>query len=152
MLTAGNKLIDNNLRRIGKITELCFPDYQCVGRGRGKSILECKYRHFGQERIIDGETLLILGQFLQRNMRFARLLVIQNGMAMGKGTSPYILSGDANFIATGKNTRIGKRLRKSLVNWQFRRRHPGPITHELPHLPLQVKVTGHFGQLSRKYL
>ena len=31
MLAAGNKLINNNLRRIGEISELRLPDYQAFG-------------------------------------------------------------------------------------------------------------------------
>src|SRR3546814_1499291 len=41
-------LVDHDLRAIGEIAELRFPQYQALGIGHGKSVFEAEHTVFGQ--------------------------------------------------------------------------------------------------------
>ena len=61
----GDKLVDNNLRAIGKVTELTFPDNEFVGIGCGVSVVKSENRFFGKDRIVPLEASLLFLQILQ---------------------------------------------------------------------------------------
>ena len=87
-----DELIDDDLRTVGKIAELGFPDHQCVRIGRRVTVLEAEYGLFRQKGIDHFEARLILGQELQRLVNFAGFLVVYRGVAMKEGAALTVLS------------------------------------------------------------
>jgi hypothetical protein len=49
----GNKLIDDTLCVVGKVTKLCLPDDKCVGRGQGVTILKAENTKLAQAGVGD---------------------------------------------------------------------------------------------------
>src|SRR5690606_5951856 len=96
VLTTGDELVDHNLSTVGEVTELSFPDHQCVRHGGGIAIFERQYRLFREEGVIQIEAWLTFVQVLQRNVCAAVLLVVQRGMAMREGSTSHVLAADAH--------------------------------------------------------
>ena len=57
---AADELVDHHLRAVGEIAELGFPDDELVRFRRGVAVLETEHRLFGQHRVDDFETRLVL--------------------------------------------------------------------------------------------
>ena len=59
---AGDELVEDDLRAIGEIAELRFPQHQRVGIGERIAIFEAEHRLLGQHRIDDLEAALAVGE------------------------------------------------------------------------------------------
>ncbi|KAH3669269.1 hypothetical protein OGAPHI_001390 [Ogataea philodendri] len=64
-LTSSNELVNNDLRSIGKVTELGFPDNKSVWRGQRVSVLKSHHTVLRKRGIADHEISLVLVQVLQ---------------------------------------------------------------------------------------
>ena len=85
-LAGGQELVNDDLRTVGKIAKLSFPDDQGFGRGSGIAVFEGHDGFFGQQRINDRDIHVGI-DIGQRQQGFAIFLVMQHGMAMEKRTA-----------------------------------------------------------------
>ena len=90
--TAGNKLIDDHLRAVGKIAELRFPQGE-RGRFRERiAVFKTKHGQLRQRGVMHLVARLRGGDMVERRVAFFRGLVDQHRMAMREGAALGILS------------------------------------------------------------
>ena len=81
-----DELVDDDLRAVGEIAELRFPDDELIRLGRRVAVFEAEHRFFGQHRIDDDEVALLVADVLQRNVRALvpalAILVVQHRVAV----------------------------------------------------------------------
>src|SRR5690625_11678 len=89
-LARRNKLIDNYLRTVGKVTKLCLPNCQYIGLGCGIAILKSQYSLFGKHRVNHCKAGLVFSYVLQGDViaiiPTLAELIMQHRVAMRKST------------------------------------------------------------------
>lgn len=65
LLAGGDELVDNDLRTVGEVTELRFPDGQGAWFSGGVAVFEGQYRFFRQYGVPDFELTLTVVDVLQ---------------------------------------------------------------------------------------
>jgi hypothetical protein len=68
---AGDELIDDDLRHVPEIAKLGLPANERFGMIQAVAVLKAKHADFGQRAVDDFDAGLIVGDVLQRNVRFA---------------------------------------------------------------------------------
>jgi hypothetical protein len=139
VFAAGDELVDDDLRAVGKVAELRLPDHQAA-RARGRvAVLEGEHRFFRQQGIVDVEAAWPSLMCCSGISAF-RALVVQHGVAMGKGAAAHVLSREPHRIAGLEERCVGQGLGKSPVDGQGPGRHLAPVLEYLRHLALQGEV------------
>ena len=90
--TGRDELVEHNLRAIGEVAELGFPDGERVGLGQRVAIFEAKNRLF-REHGVDGVDLdlLVLHQVIERRVALLVVLVDEHGVALREGAALHVL-------------------------------------------------------------
>jgi hypothetical protein len=89
-LGAGDELVDDRLRAVGKIAELGFPTDQGPRIGERIAIFEAEDPELGQRRVAHFETAPV--DRGQRDVFFSRLLVDPNGVTLAERTAAAVLA------------------------------------------------------------
>ena len=87
-----DELIDDALGIVGKVTELSFPDGEEVGRDEGVPEFEAQRTVLGERGVAYHETCLIRVEIVDRNVLLFVDLVVDDGMALGKGAALDVLT------------------------------------------------------------
>ena len=109
---AGDELVHHDLRAIGEVAELGFPQHQRLGLGGGIAIFKAQHRFFRQQGVDHLEAALVFADMLQREIAFLGLLVDQGGMALAEGAARRILARQADIEAFVQQGAEGQRLRR----------------------------------------
>ena len=74
---AGNELVDNDLRTVGKVAKLRLPNNQRARVVGGVAVLKTQHGFFRQDGVDNGKLRLVFGNVLQRNVvAFVELLAV----------------------------------------------------------------------------
>ena len=115
-LTRGKELINDDLSSVGEITELGLPHVEAVGVLERVTILETEDTILGEGRVRDDELALVLADVLEGGVGVLGLLVVEDGVALGEGTTLNILTGDTDVVALADKGTEGKSLSGSPVD------------------------------------
>jgi hypothetical protein len=74
-LARGDELVDDDLRAIGEVAELRFPQHQRARLGGGISIFEAQDRFFREQCVDDLELRLAFADMVERDVTLLRLLI-----------------------------------------------------------------------------
>ena len=99
LLARGNELVDDDLRAIGEVAELGFPQGQGLRFGQGIAVFESEHAEFGQRRVQDLERRLAETDVGQRGVAVLVFLVDQHGMALRKRAAFAVLARQADRMA-----------------------------------------------------
>ena len=110
-----DELVDHDLRAVGEVAELRFPQHQCLGLGRGIAVFKAQHRFFGQQRIHHFEFGLAVMDVVERDVACLGLLIDQGRMALAEGAARRILPRQADVIALVQQGAEGKRFRRGPV-------------------------------------
>src|SRR5258708_32896716 len=91
VFAGGNKLIDDHLRAISKISELRFPQYQSIGIIAAVAVFKAEHRGFRQNGVISLKPSLVWSKMIQRDVLLLILRVDQHGMAMIESAATAVL-------------------------------------------------------------
>ena len=131
--TRADELVDDDLRAVGEVAELRFPDHQLIRLRRRITVLEPQHRVLGQHAVDDLEVRLIVLQMLQRNPRsripFLAILVMQHRMAMRERPARDILAGHAHAVTLIEQRRIRERLAHTPIERLLAFGHRTPLRH-----------------------
>ena len=133
-LARADELVDDDLRAVGEVAELAFPDHQAVGVGGRVAVLEAEHRFLGQQRIDDAEARLSRLQVLERDVGGAGRLVVADGVAVEERAAAAVLAGQADLVAFLEQAGVGQRLGEAPVEQQLAGGHPAPVVDDLLHL------------------
>ncbi len=92
----GHELIEIDLRAVGEIAELRFPQHQAVGIGQRVAVLEPEHAFLRQRAVDHLEGRLAIGQMLERDVALLGLLVVEHGVALREGAAADILAAQAD--------------------------------------------------------
>ena len=109
-LARRDELIEDDLRAVGEIAELGFPEGERIRLGERIAVFEAEHRHFGEHRVDDLEAFLALGDMVQRDVALFALLVEEDAVALREGAAFDVLAGQADEVAVGQKRPEGKRL------------------------------------------
>ena len=101
-LTRRHIFVDNGLRTVGEVTELCFPRDDGMGIADGIAVFKSHARELGQRGVVDEEAatvVAVLRQLLQRVVFVGVFGVDVDRVALGEGTAAGVLTGQANEFA-----------------------------------------------------
>ena len=96
LLGRGDELIDHDLRAVGEIAELRFPQRQRLRIGDAVAVLETEHAEFAERTVVDVERRLIFRHVLQRNIALAVFEIVEGEMALAEGAAAGILAAQAN--------------------------------------------------------
>lgn len=115
-LTRGDELVDDALRVVGKVTKLRLPHDEGVGGGQRIAVFEAKGTKLAQRRVGNDKLALVLADVLERGVGALILLVVENGVALRKGTTLDILAGNTDVVALGDERAKSKSLGSREIN------------------------------------
>ena len=95
-LAADQELIDDHLRPVDEVAELCFPEDQRAGRIPGIAEIKAEHRRFGQQAVVDAERCLLGPEGVQRVEGLAGAGIEEHRMALAERAAARILAAEAN--------------------------------------------------------
>ncbi len=113
-----DELIDDDLRAVGEIAELPFPQRERVRIGRRITVLERHHRFFGQQRIDHGD-VRVFAHGRQRQIRRAAVLIVQHGVAMEERAAAGILADQTQIETLIDQRGVGEVLGETPVHRLF---------------------------------
>ena len=72
VFAGGDELVDDDLRAVGEVAELRFPEDEGFGVVAAVAILEAQHAGLGEDRVVDAEARLIRIDVVERESRAAR--------------------------------------------------------------------------------
>ncbi len=97
-LTRSNELINDDLGVVCEITELGLPHDESVWRGQRVTVLESEDTVLREGGVRDDELALVLGDVLEWSPGLLVLLVVENSVTLGEGTTLNILTGNTDVV------------------------------------------------------
>ena len=119
---AGNELVDHDLRAVGEVAELRFPDDQRQRVGHAVAEFEAQHGVFAQRAVEDIETRLVRRNVLHGNVALAGFVIVERQMALAEGAAAGILAAEPDGRAFERQRAEGQRFGRSA---QSMRRRPG---------------------------
>src|SRR6188474_902724 len=86
-LTRRDKLVENDLRAVGKVAELRFPQGQGTRLCGGIAIFEAEHGFFREARIEHLEARLWITEMVERRVAFLAILIEKHGMPLRESAS-----------------------------------------------------------------
>ena len=132
-LGRAEELIDEDLRAVGEVAELCLPDDEAFRKVARVAVLESQRRRLGQRRVDAVEELALLrSQVVQGHVLLLGLHVDQDGVAVIERPPARILSGEADADALAEQGADGQGFRHAPVHGAL------PLGHLASQRPLAV--------------
>jgi len=86
------KLVDDDLGTVSEVAELSLPENESIGGFERVAEFKAKDAEFGEVRVRDGEGGLVGGDIVERNVLALGGLVVDDGVAVGEGTTFDVLA------------------------------------------------------------
>src|SRR5262245_49177437 len=150
-LARGNELIDDDLRAVGEIAELRFPQHERVRLGEAVPVLEAEHGLFRQHRVDDFERRLAFGQVLERGVFLLVLLVHQHGMALGEGAALGVLAREPDAEALDEQRAVSERLGGGPIDPLAVLDHLAARRHDADNGLVRGKGLGERGELAADF-
>lgn len=115
-LTGSDELINDTLSVVGEVTELGLPHDEGVWGGERVTVLESKDTELREGRVGDDKLALVLGDVLEWSPGLLGLLVVENSVTLGEGTTLNILTGDTDVVTLADKSTEGQSLSSGPVN------------------------------------
>ena len=112
----GDELVDDDLRAVGEVAELRFPQHQRVRVGQRVAVFEAQHAELGQQRVEDLEPRLAVADVVQRHVFGLVRLVDQHGVALAEGAALHVLARQADAVAFQQQGAEGQRLARRPVD------------------------------------
>ena len=94
-----DELVEHDLRAVGEVAELGFPEGERVGFGEGIPVFEAEDGVFGEHRIDDLVARLAFADGVQGVVAFLGILVHQRGVALRERAAGAVLPCEADGVA-----------------------------------------------------
>ena len=95
-LARRDELVEHDLRAVGEVAELRFPQRQRVRLGGRIAVLEAEHGLFRQHRIEHFEARLLGAEMVERRVALLGLLIEQHRMALRERAALAVLAGQAH--------------------------------------------------------
>ena len=116
LIGRGDELVDDRLRAVHEVAELGLPQHEGVGALHGVAVLEAEGGVLGQQRVVDPELRLVLGEVPQRRPRVAGDPVVEHRVALREGAALGVLARQADRHALHEQRAEGRQLGEAPVD------------------------------------
>ena len=140
LLAAGDELVDHDLRSVGEIAELRFPDHQ---RQRvGHAVAEFKAQHgiLAQRTVEHVEAGLLGRDMLQRHVVLAGFRIVKRQVALAKGAAAGILAAEPDRGSFQRQSAKGQRFGEGPVDIAATGDQVAALLDEAAQFGMQVEV------------
>ena len=96
LLGARDELVDDDLRAVGEVAELRLPDHERVGPLDRVAVLEGHRRVLAEQRVVDREPRLGVGEVRERQPLLAVLAVVEDRVPRHEGAAARVLAGETH--------------------------------------------------------
>ena len=87
-LARGDELVDDRLRAVGEVAELRLPQDERFGSRNRIAVFEAHGRELAQQRVIDIERRLVVGQVRERRVLLRRTSIDQHRVPLAERSPP----------------------------------------------------------------
>ena len=94
LFAAGNELVDHDLRAVGEIAELRFPDHQRQRLGHAVAELEAQHGVLAERAVEHVEARLVGRDVLHRHVALAGLGIVERQVALAERAAAGILAAE----------------------------------------------------------
>ena len=115
VFAGGDELVDDDLRAVGEVAELGFPEDEGFGVVAAVSVLEAEHAGFGEDGVVDVEVRLVGREMAERDPGLLVFDVDENGVALVEGAALAVLSAEADGRAGGEKRSEGNGLGHAVV-------------------------------------
>ena len=140
----GNELVDGDLRTVGEVAELGFPNHQVFRCGGGIAVFVGHHGFFVQDGIDYVEAALFFADVLQRDIHaagaFGTVLVVQHGVAVREGAAARVFAGNADIVAGFEQAGIGDGFGHTPVNSLLANSHGFAVVDDFAHGVVQFHI------------
>ena len=105
-----DELVEHDLRAVGKIAELRFPQGQRVGLSQRVAVFKAQYRVFRQHGVDDFVFCLTFADVVQRVIAVFVFLIDQGRVTLRERATGGVLSGQTHLVPFGQQGPKGQRL------------------------------------------
>ena len=151
-----DELVDDDLRAVGEITELRFPDDQLIRLRCRVAVLEAEHGVFRQHAIDDLEVRLALFHVLQRypcsGIPLLAILIVQHGVTMRERSARHILARHAHAVTLVQHRRVRECLPHAPIERLLAFCHRAPLGDYALDTRMQLEMVRHIGHFERKTL
>ena len=141
----GDELIDDDLRAVGEVAELCLPEDERFGVVAGEAVLEAEDGGFGEEGVVDLELCLALAKVLEGDVLLFGLDIGEDGVALVEGAAFGVLAGEADGGSGLDEGGEGDELGHAVVEEALAGAHLRALLEELLDLGVDVEAFGDSG-------
>ncbi len=138
-LATGDILVHDDLRSVGKVAKLGFPDHDVVGIGKGVAVFKAQDSILREQRVVGDKFFLFSGtNVIEGNIVVLRILAHQHGMTVGKGASSDILPAESDGFAFQEEGSVGQQFSQRPVQPVFFD-HGHPVAEDFTNLGKRVE-------------
>ena len=123
LLAGGDELVDNNLRTVGEVAELRFPDGQRARLSRRVTVFECQNRFFRQYGVPHLKYALPVMHVLQRSVGRTVRLVMNYRVTVEEGAATSVFAGQTDWNAFIDQRGVRQVFRAAPIEQLLARRH-----------------------------
>src|ERR1017187_7230593 len=142
---AGNELVDHDLRAVGEIAELRFPNHQRQRVRHAVAELETQHGVLAEGTVVHVETPLVRGNVLQGDIALAGFGIVERQVALAEGAAAGILAAEPYRRAFQRQRAERQRLGKGPVDGGILLQRGAAAVHEPAQLGMQVKLLREIG-------
>ncbi|MND59698.1 hypothetical protein D3C80_509010 [compost metagenome] len=150
--TRRDELIEHDLRTVGEIAELGFPENQCTRIGQRIAVFVAEHRFFRKHRVDGFVDRLPLLNVVQRNIAVLGFLIIENRVALREGAAFHVLTGQADRASFGNQRTECQRFSRCPIDAFAGIDHLGAVIEEALDRAMDVEVLRNFNELFADFL
>ena len=150
VFAGGDELIDDDLRAVGEVAELRFPQHQGFRVVAAVAVLEAEHAGFGEDRVVDAEARLVRGEVVQRNPALLVFDVDEDAVALVEGAALRVLAAEAHRRAGEQQRAEGDGFGHAVIEGLLAAAHGGALLEQLFDLGMDVKAVGIRGESCRR--
>ena len=147
-----DELVEDDLRAVGEVAELRFPERQRIRAGQRIAVFETEHGLFRKHRVDDFVASLRRRQIGERNVALFGFLIVENRVALREGAAFAILAGQADLVAFDAERAEGQRFGHRPVDAFAGRDHVGAVFHEALDRAVRVEARRDFRELAADIL
>src|SRR5579859_738369 len=143
ILACADELVDDHLRAVGEIAELCLPKNESLGVVAAKAVFKAEAACFGKRGIVDFAERLIRRKVTKGKIVLLRLSINQHGVALIERAALRVLAGEANGRAFKQQGAKSQRFGKTIIDSTLPMPHFGALLEQLHNFWMNVKALRH---------
>src|SRR5216684_109499 len=146
-----DELVDDDLRAVGKIAELRFPQNERFGIVAAETVFETQAAGLGKRRVVNLAESLLFRKMREREVVVLRFRVNEHGVALAERAALRILPREAHGVALEKYGAERQHFGKTIIDGTLTMPHFGALFEKLRDFRVDVKSFRHSNEAVGDY-